>query len=650
MKMNRAYSLLSIKSVDDDKRIIEGIASTPTPDRMGDVVEPKGARFTLPIPLLYQHNSKQPIGHVIAAKVTDDGIAVTAQIAAGVVPFIDEAWALIKAGLVRGLSIGFTSIEKARIKDTFSEHFIVWDWLELSVVTIAANQEASIQTVKSADQQLRAASGANGARSVRLGAHPPPGATGTQTKPAASRFFFDPSKGNDMKTVQEQVASAVATRAASVGRMDELIAKCGDENRTFEENEKQEHDDLNVQVKRIDEHLVVLREAEKRQVQTAKPVSGESQDDGTRSRGTSALVAPITWGKSSLPKGTAFTRYALAVLRAKGDSYRMLEIAKQWKDSTPEVEVAIKAAVAAGNSTDSAWAAPLVVYQNMASEFIEILRPATIIGRIQGLRRVPFNISMTRATAGTTSSWVGEDDPKPVSRMSFETITLGHAKIATIVVLTEELVRDSSPSAEATVRQDMIESVAAYADAQLIDPTVTASGTARPAAITQGLTDRSITGTAVANVITDMQTLQQAMITGNIRMRSPVWIMHPRTALYLGDLLSPLGTPQFPGINMSGGTFRGYPVITSASVPIDTGADTYIILMDASEILLADEGGIEVDVSREASLQMDSAPSDSAASVISLWQKNLVGLRVEQRINYRRRRDAAVQVLSDVSY
>jgi len=33
-----------------------------------------------------------------------------------------------------------------------------------------------------------------------------------------------------------------------------------------------------------------------------------------------------------------------------------------------------------------------------------------------------------------------------------------------------------------------------------------------------------------------------------------------------------------------------------------------------------------------------------------LWQKNLVGLRAERRINYRRRRDAAVQVLSAVSY
>jgi len=32
--LNRAYSLLEIKQVDDDARIITGMASTPTPDRL----------------------------------------------------------------------------------------------------------------------------------------------------------------------------------------------------------------------------------------------------------------------------------------------------------------------------------------------------------------------------------------------------------------------------------------------------------------------------------------------------------------------------------------------------------------------------------------------------------------------------------------
>jgi hypothetical protein len=61
--MNRAYAVLEVKSVDEDKRIITGIATTPTPDRMGDIVEPLGVKFKNPLPLLWQHRSgDKPVG------------------------------------------------------------------------------------------------------------------------------------------------------------------------------------------------------------------------------------------------------------------------------------------------------------------------------------------------------------------------------------------------------------------------------------------------------------------------------------------------------------------------------------------------------------------------------------------------------------
>jgi hypothetical protein len=39
---NRAYSLITIKSVDGERRVITGIATTPAPDLDGDVIEPMG--------------------------------------------------------------------------------------------------------------------------------------------------------------------------------------------------------------------------------------------------------------------------------------------------------------------------------------------------------------------------------------------------------------------------------------------------------------------------------------------------------------------------------------------------------------------------------------------------------------------------------
>lgn len=156
--MNRAYSVLEMKGIDEERRILTGIASTPTPDRMDDIVEPKGAIFKLPLPFLWQHRHDAPIGHVTKATVKSTGIDVEIQIVKIEEPGtlkdrVDEAWQSIKSGLVRGLSIGFSSIESANIDGSWGRRFLKWDWLELSAVTVAANAEATIQTIKAMDEE-----------------------------------------------------------------------------------------------------------------------------------------------------------------------------------------------------------------------------------------------------------------------------------------------------------------------------------------------------------------------------------------------------------------------------------------------------------------------------------------------------------------
>lgn len=163
-----AYSTLEIKEMVDEngKRTFKGVATTPTADKVGDIVEPKGAQFKLPIPLCWMHNSSDPVGWVTSAKVTAVGIEIEGEFAkldepASLKDRLDTAWAMVKGKLVRGLSIGFKPIEYSRIDDTYSYRYLKWLWLELSPVTIPANGDCSITSIKSADQAIRrAASGA----------------------------------------------------------------------------------------------------------------------------------------------------------------------------------------------------------------------------------------------------------------------------------------------------------------------------------------------------------------------------------------------------------------------------------------------------------------------------------------------------------
>jgi hypothetical protein len=88
-------------------------------------------------------------------------------------------------------------------------------------------------------------------------------------------------------------------------------------------------------------------------------------------------------------------------------------------------------------------------------------------------------------------------------------------------------------------------------------------------------------------------------------------------------------------------------------VIISNNVGNRVVLVHAPSILYADDGGVSIDVSREATVQMDSAPTDTVDATtvyISLWQRNLVGLRAERFITWIRGRTAAVRYISSAAY
>ena len=165
--MDRAYSVLDVKGMTDDADFVyvEGIASTPATDRQGDSVDPMGAKFTAPMPLLWQHNADKPVGNMTFAAPSAKGIPFKAQIPKVTEPGIlkdrvDEAIQSLKYGLVKAVSIGFRIMEDGfEVMDNGGWNIKQCEWLELSLVTIPANSEAVISAVKSADLEVLSAIG-----------------------------------------------------------------------------------------------------------------------------------------------------------------------------------------------------------------------------------------------------------------------------------------------------------------------------------------------------------------------------------------------------------------------------------------------------------------------------------------------------------
>ena len=93
----------------------------------------------------------------------------------------------------------------------------------------------------------------------------------------------------------------------------------------------------------------------------------------------------------------------------------------------------------------------------------------------------------------------------------------------------------------------------------------------------------------------------------------------------------------------------GLPVYVSPGATVQgSPSEDFVLLVDPAGVIVADEGETEISTSGKASLQMESEPLDGAQSLVSLWQRNLSGLKLVRVINWSRRRDAAVVVLRHV--
>jgi hypothetical protein len=359
--------------------------------------------------------------------------------------------------------------------------------------------------------------------------------------------------------------------------------------------------------------------------------------------------------------GVALAQVARCLGISKGNANGAVDIAKSMYPNDRRIENILKAAVTAGSTNSGSWAENLVSDESAVfADFVEFLRPQTILGKfgvdgVPALRNVPFNTPLVGQTDGGEAYWTGEGKPKGLTGFDFSRTTLPELKVATIAVVTDELLRRSSPSADMLIRDSLAGAIRGRLDTDFINPSKAASAGISPASITNGVTPTASSGDDADAVRADIRALMQTFINNNISPASGVFIMSTLTALSLSLMTTITGTKEFPGMTMNGGILEGLPCIVSEYVPT-VSAGSYVVLVNANDIWLGDEGGIMIDVSREASLEMldsgftQNALNGTGSSLVSLWQNNLMGFRAERMINWAKRRSAAVAVLSEVTW
>ena len=637
--VKRAYSTMRIKAVDEDRREIRGVASTPGTDRMGDVVLPDGAQFTLPIPLLWQHDHEKPIGEVTQAKVTPDGIEIVAKLARVDAPSqlaarLEEAWASIKSGLVRGLSIGFMPIKYAFLDEGGIE-FQQWDWYELSAVTIPANAQASISVVRSLDQGSLAASGKKAARSSTH-----------KARVGAVDLTLNQNRESDM-TLAEQRQALADKRKELADAMEAIMAKAAEEGRTLDIEEQDSFDDHQAEIDSIDEHIKRLDAFSRAQARSAAPVEGTTERSAGQSRGRVPVQVKHT---EKLEPGVQFARYARVKLLAQVDRAPVEAVAQKLYPQDENLGRIVKDAISAASTLSDAWAGDLITDGGAAfADFVEYLRPRTVLGQVASrLRTLPFDTPVLIQDTGGSGYWVKEGQAKPLTKWSYDRVKLAPLTVAAIAVATKQMLMRANAATDALFRDELARAIGETIDATFIDPAVAPVGDTSPGSILNGVGQTTSSGDAsVFGVRCDIGALLNAHNDANLEFDGLFWIMSGRVAIALSQMTNEIGNLAYPTVTPTGGTLAGFPIFVSNYAPTDSHGSV-IALVKGSEIYLGDEGGIDVAMSDQASLIMSDSPTmasattPTAAQMVSMFQTNSVAYRVERFLNWQRRRAEAV--------
>lgn len=326
-----------------------------------------------------------------------------------------------------------------------------------------------------------------------------------------------------------------------------------------------------------------------------------------------------------------FVSYAKTLLLADGDV-----TAAATMRAPERVRNIIRAAVDAGTTTDTDWAASLSEYRQVSNGFAEALRQVSIFDRMLAdgaLRRVPLRSRVVAVTTAASGAEHSEGAPRRVSELGFSDETLPVRRVDATVVVSDELARSASPAATALLGTELRNGVAAATNSVFVDR------------ITNGVTPTASAGSTAANAITDIGVLLGAVALGEASR--PYFITSPARAKSGAMKLTTAGTFAFPQLTPVGGSIAGIPVLVTDAV--DTGE---VLLVDASG-LAGDSDVIVLDGASQATIQLDNAPDQppSATTVAtSLWQNNLRAIRAYRYFAIERFRDDAVAAISGAAW
>lgn len=335
-------------------------------------------------------------------------------------------------------------------------------------------------------------------------------------------------------------------------------------------------------------------------------------------------------------------RYIRALAAGKGDPDRASRFVRQvWRDEA--------FAKALSESVFSDGGA--IVPDEYVAEIIELLRARAVVRQL-GATPLPMNsgsLSIPRQTAGATASYVGENKPISPSQLATGQIQLSAKKLAALVPISNDLLRDASPSADALVRDDLVVVMALREDLAFLRDDGTQNqpkgirywaNAAHVFAFTQAGAEATI-----LEITADLAKMVRLIEESNVPMVRMGWIFTPRVKWFLMSRRDGNGNLVWDS-EMRNGTLMGIPFRTTTQVPNNLGVasnETEITLADFAQAIIGENTQMMIDASTEAAYQ-------DGANVIAAFSLDQTVVRAIARHDFALRHDRAAAIGTQVKY
>lgn len=324
------------------------------------------------------------------------------------------------------------------------------------------------------------------------------------------------------------------------------------------------------------------------------------------------------------------------------------EAAKHYEDKCRSRKQQIDNGIVKALQASSFSGGGALIPEELSAEFIEYLRPATVVRRMGAvpLEVATGRLDVGRQNAGAISYWTGEGQAIAPSGPEFGRLVLNTKKLTTLVPVSNDLIEQVPRGMENIVGNDMIASHAVAEDQAFIR----ALGTENKPKGLRYLVDQTnnvvaSAGTTLDQVTTDLTKAQYRVLDADVHGSLPGWMLNPRSFMHLLTLRNSNGFYVFMD-QLSRGELYNAPVGLTTSIPRNLGgggneSELYYGYFD--QLLIGETGPVRLESS-------DAAGYVQSSTQHNAFQEDETVFRLIHKVDSKLRHNRAFCVVNGITW